>query len=179
MSCVKKDRSSAAQIAEVVQLPASVVSIAKLSAFRMYSELGRSTSLPAESLACCGHSGFMRLAIASGSKRFSRPSNSICLIRLLFPEPFGPAKTVRTGTPQETVPCNSRDHTVIVFTRRTRDKTHFEFAAIRLLHDIQIQLPVPIENGNAGLKRFKPGASTGSNNRCRKLLWKESSVFHI
>jgi hypothetical protein len=91
-----------------VQLPARVVSIAKFSVLRTCSAVRRRTSLPAGIPACCGSFGLMRLAIASGSSRFSRPSNSTCLIKLLFPEPFGPAKTVRTGTPQAAVLSNSR-----------------------------------------------------------------------
>src|ERR1700678_2926589 len=128
--------------------------MAKLSALRMYSAVRRSTSLPAESPACCGVSGLMRLAIASGSSRFPRPSNSTCLIRLLLPEPFGPAKIVRTGTASGCRAFQFPDYAVIGFARSDGDKAHLEFAAIRLLHDIQISLPIPIENRNAGLERF-------------------------
>jgi hypothetical protein len=69
---------------------------------------------PAKNLSSRRESSLLRsfrinsLAIASGSSRLLRPSNSTCRIRLLLPEPFGPAKIVRTGTPQAAVPSSSR-----------------------------------------------------------------------
>ena len=140
-SLVKKDRSSAARIASLVQLPASLVSVAKLPLVRRTPR----SSLPAGIPDRCGSSGLMRLAIASGSSRFSRPSNSTCR------EPFGPAKTVRTGTCQ---------------------------AAVRLFHDIEILFPVPIENRDTSFQRFQTGTRACSDNRGAEPIGKELAVLH-
>jgi hypothetical protein len=53
--------------------------------------------------ALAGCSGFTRRAIASGSITISPPANATEEVRVLLPEPFGPATTVRSGTFSELV----------------------------------------------------------------------------
>jgi hypothetical protein len=152
--------------------------MAKLSPFRMYSAVRRSTSLPAESPACCGRS------------RINAPRN--CIRFQQIPSTFefdlgdrtALAGTVRPGKNREdgrASGCRAfqfPDYAVIGFARSAGDKARLEFAAIRLLLDIEIPLPIAIENRNAGMERFQTGASTGRNNRSRKLLRKEAAVLH-
>src|ERR1700692_4295909 len=53
-----------------------------------------------------GSEGLMRRAIASGSTRFTLPSKFTAAVSVLFPEPFGPAMTVRVGASYAAVAGN-------------------------------------------------------------------------
>jgi len=101
-----------------------------------------------------------------------------------------PDQTALSGTVR---PCKNRqdghasgsrliqlaDHAVIALAGSAADEIHFEFATIRLFHDIQILLPISIENRNTGLERLNTCASTRRNNRRRKSFVKELAVLHV
>jgi hypothetical protein len=127
---------------------------------------------------CCGVSGFnsprncIRFQQITSTLEFDLPDQTA------LAGTVRPGKNRRDGHASGCRAFEFPDYAVIGFARSAGDKAHLEFAAIRLLHDIQIPLPIPIENRNAGLERFQTGASTGRNNRSRKLLRKETAVLH-
>jgi hypothetical protein len=159
--------------------------MAKLSSARRYVALRRRTSLPAGIPARFGRSGLMRLAIASGSSRFSRPSNSTCRIRLLLLPGQGLAGAVRpgkNGQNRHVSGCRSiqlADHTVVAFTRSTSDEAHFKFTAVRMFHDIETLVPVPIENRDTSFQRFQTGTRACSDNCGAEPIGKELAVLHV
>jgi len=86
-----------------------VVSTAKLNPRLRQFAVRFKTSLPAAMAAADGFKGFKLRAIVSGSSSRSRPSKSRDKATVVFPEPFGPAITVRDGTPpQAACAVNSR-----------------------------------------------------------------------
>jgi hypothetical protein len=96
----------------------------------------------------------MRLAfylVAQNSIRFQQVFSAF---ELDLPDQTALSRTVRPGKNRQNRHASGRrliqlaDHAVVAFTGSAGDEAHLEFTAIRLFHNIDVPLPVPIENRN-------------------------------
>jgi len=98
----------------------------------------------------------------AGSNSRLRPSKFTNRARVDFPEPFGPATTVRMGTLLLGRVRRQFANDFVVFSGRgARYPTNLKFPAILALHHIET-IGIDIENGNSGGKGFCKGVAAGS-----------------
>ena len=114
--------------------------------------------------------GLIRLAIASTSSRVSLPREVDERDDTAFSGAVRPCRDRPLAPRVRGLPRN-------FFRAARRPEADLVFPAIRLFHDIDVQLKIPIENRSARLERFYPNASACCHDGCDKILSKESAHF--
>jgi len=96
-----------------------------------------------------------------------------------FPDPFGPAITVMTGTLiSGRVRLQFANDFVVVAGGSAGNPADFEFPPVRILHQLEAVLG-KVEHGPTGIKRFLPRLMSGGSYRFVEFGTAESVLAHF